>query len=199
VEDIKNIYQVIGKMAGLKRDLRSRPAPQAHPGRSDQRQPHRRAWRIVGTVSGTFYKPVTSDTIFVAQNPAPTKHKDLDDLAVQTFYLTNVSQQNDGNEIRDRTAHLLPADDKIYLIQSQNAIIMRAPQEHLVLAEKLLNDLDRTKAEVVWTWPSWRCNRTRCALASVCLSRSASPRRPTTAPRRQRRRPRAAPATLHSR
>jgi general secretion pathway protein D len=147
VEDIKNIYQAIGKMAGLNvifdSDLPAKriPVDLTNVSLTD-------ALRIVGTVSGTFYKPVTSDTIFVAQNN-PTKHKDLDDLAVQTFYLTNVSQQNDGNEIVTALRNLLPADDKIYLIQSQNAIIMRAPQEHLVLAEKLLNDLDRTKAEVV--------------------------------------------------
>jgi general secretion pathway protein D len=147
VEDIKNIYLAIGKMAGLNvifdPDLPAKriPVDLTNVSLTD-------ALRIVGTVSGTFYKPVTADTIFVAQNNT-TKHKDLDDLAVQTFYLTNVSQQNDGNEIVTALRNLLPPDDKIYLIQSQNAIIMRAPREHLVLAEKLLNDLDRTKAEVV--------------------------------------------------
>jgi len=147
VEDCKNIYLAIGKMAGLNvifdPDYVSKriPVDLTNVSLTD-------ALRIVGTVSGTFYKPVTADTIFVAQNNT-SKHKDLDDLAVQTFYLTNVSQQNDGNEIVTALRNLLPADDKIYLIASQNAIIMRAPQEHLVLAEKLLNDLDRTKAEVV--------------------------------------------------
>jgi general secretion pathway protein D len=147
VEDVKNIYQTLGKMAGLNvifdPDLPPKriPVNLTNVSLTD-------ALRIVGTVSGTFYKPVTADTIFVAQNNT-TKHKDLDDLAVQTFYLTNVSQQNDGNEIVTALRNVLPADDKIYLIASQNAIIMRAPQEHLVLAEKLLNDLDRTKAEVV--------------------------------------------------
>jgi general secretion pathway protein D len=147
VEDSKNIYQTLGKMAGLNvifdPDYVSKriPVNLTNVSLTD-------ALRIVGTVSGTFYKPVTADTIFVAQN-STTKHHDLDDLAVQTFYLTNVSQQNDGNEILTAIRNLLPADDKIYLVASQNAIIMRAPREHLVLAEKLLNDLDRTKAEVV--------------------------------------------------
>ena len=147
VEDTKVIYQTLGKMAGLNvifdPDLPPKriPVDLANVSLTD-------ALRIVGTVSGTFYKPVTADTIFVAQN-STTKHKDLDDMAVQTFYLTNVSQQNDGNEILTAIRNLLPPDDKIFLVASQNAIIMRAPREHLVLAEKLLNDLDRTKAEVV--------------------------------------------------
>jgi general secretion pathway protein D len=147
VEDSKVIYQTLGKMAGLNvifdPDYVSKriPVDLTNVSLVD-------ALRIVGTVSGTFYKPVTTDTIFVAQNNHQ-KHTDLDDLAVQTFYLTNASQQSDANEILTAIRNLLPPDDKIYLVQSQNAVIMRAPREHLVLAEKLLNDLDRTKAEVV--------------------------------------------------
>ncbi len=51
-------------------------------------------WRtlcVSSSLSGTFYKPVTANTIFVAQNNR-TKRTDLDELAVQTFYLTNASQ-----------------------------------------------------------------------------------------------------------
>jgi general secretion pathway protein D len=147
VEDSKNIYQAIGKLAGLNvlfdPDYVSKriPVDLTNVSLSD-------ALRIVSTVSGTFYKPVTADTIFVAQNNRQ-KHTDLDNLAVQTFYLTNASQQSDANEIVTAIRNLLPPDDKVYLVGSQNAIVMRAPPEHLVLAEKLLNDLDRTKAEVV--------------------------------------------------
>ena len=147
VEDSKNIYQAIGKLAGLNvlfdPDYVSRRIPMdlTNVSLAD-------ALRIVGTVSGTFYKPVTADTIFVAQNNHE-RHVSLDDLAVQTFYLTNASQQSDANEIVTALRNLLPQDDKVYLIASQNAIVMRAPPEHLVLAQKLLNDLDRTKAEVV--------------------------------------------------
>jgi general secretion pathway protein D len=147
VEDTKVIYQAIGKAAGLnvifdpdytsKRipvDLTSVSLPDA--------------LRIVGMLSGTFWKPVTGNTIFVAQNNR-TKHTDLDDLAVETFYLTNVSQQNDANEILVAIRNLLDPSIKVYLVASQNAIILRATPDELVLAEKLINDLDRTRAEVV--------------------------------------------------
>lgn len=147
VEDSKVIYQAIGKAAGLNvifdPDYVSKrvPVDLTNVSLAD-------ALRIVGDISGTFYKPVTTDTIFVAAD-THAKHTSLDDLAVQTFYLTNVTKQADANEIVTTLRNVLPADDKVYLIQSQNAIVMRAPPEHLVLAEKLLNDLDRDKAEVV--------------------------------------------------
>ena len=148
VEDSKAIYQAIGKMAGLnvifdsdyvsKRipvDLTSISLPDA--------------LRIVEKVSGTFWTPVTSNTIFVAQNNR-TKHNDLDDLAVETFYLTNVSQQNDANEVLVALRNVLVDPDlKIYLVASQNAIILRATPDELALADKLIHDLDRTRPEVV--------------------------------------------------
>ena len=147
VEDVKVIYQAIGKAAGLNvlfdPDYSSKriPIDLTNVTLSD-------ALRIVGLVSGTFYKPVTSNTIFVAQNTR-TKHTDLDEQAVQTFYLTNVSQQNDANEIVVGIRNLLDTSIKIYLVPSQNAIVMRATPDRLLLAQKLINDLDRARPEVV--------------------------------------------------
>jgi general secretion pathway protein D len=147
VEDTKVVYQAICKAAGLnvifdpeytsKRitvDLNAVSLADA--------------LRIVGTLSGTFWKPVTPNTLFVAQNNR-TKRTDLDDLAVQTFYLTNVSQQNDANEILVAIRNLLDPSVKVYLVASQNAIVLRATPDELLLAEKLINDLDRTRPEVV--------------------------------------------------
>jgi type II secretory pathway component GspD/PulD (secretin) len=143
VDDSKIIYQAIGKAAGLDvlfdPDYVSKrvPVDLTNVSLSD-------ALRIVGDISDTFYKPVTSDTILVAQNTR-TKHADLDDLVVQTFYLHNVSQQSDANEIYTALRNMLPPEIKTYLIANQNAIIVRATPDDLALAQKLINDLDRPK------------------------------------------------------
>jgi general secretion pathway protein D len=147
VEDVKVIYQAIGKAAGINilfdPDYTSKriPVDLTNVSWSD-------ALRIVGTISGTFYKAVTSNTIFIAQNTRQ-KRTDLDEQAVQTFYLTNASQQNDANEVVVAIRNLLDPSIKIYLVPSQNAIVMRATPDQLLLAQKLLNDLDRARPEVV--------------------------------------------------
>jgi general secretion pathway protein D len=147
VEDVKVIYQAIGKAAGLNvlfdPDYTSKriPVDLTNVSLTD-------ALRIVGTIAGTFYKAVTPNTIFVAQNTR-TKRTDLDEQAVQTFYLTNASQQNDANEVVIAIRNLLDPSVKIYLVPSQNAIVMRATPDQLLLAQKLLNDLDRARPEVV--------------------------------------------------
>jgi general secretion pathway protein D len=147
VEDVKVIYEAIGKAAGLNvlfdPDYSSKriPVDLTNVTLSD-------ALRIVGTISGTFYKAITPNTIFVATN-SRTKRTDLDEQAVQTFYLTNASQQNDANEVVIAIRNLLDPSVKIYLVPSQNAIVMRATPDQLLLAQKLLNDLDRARPEVV--------------------------------------------------
>jgi general secretion pathway protein D len=105
------------------------------------------ALRIVGTMSNTFWRPVTSNTLFVAQNTR-AKRTELDEQAVQTFYLTNAWQQNDLNDVQTALRNVLPSA-KVYGVASQNAIIMRATPDELLLAQKLINDLDKARAEVV--------------------------------------------------
>ena len=66
-------------------------------------------------------------------------------LSVRTFYLTNVSQVSDATELTTALRNLLDTHDKIYLVPSQFAIVVQGSPEQLVLAQKLLSDLDRPK------------------------------------------------------
>jgi len=129
------------------------------------------ALRILGMYTGTFYKVVTADSIFIAQN-TPAKHTALDELAIQTFYLTNPSQASDANEINTAIRNVLPPDAKIYLVPSQNALIVRATPDQLTLVQKLINDLDRTKAEVVVDIAILEVNRDKVRNLGITLPQS---------------------------
>ena len=105
VEDTKIIYTAIGKAAGLnvifdpKYNSTRIPVDLTNVSLFD-------ALRIVGTLSRTFWKPVTPNTIYVTEDN-PNNRNEQDEQAVQTFYLTNVSQQNDANEILIALRNLL--------------------------------------------------------------------------------------------
>jgi general secretion pathway protein D len=170
VADVKDIYQGIGKLAGLnvlfdpEYTSKRIPVDLTNVSLSD-------ALRIVGTISGTFYKPVTPNTIFVAQNTR-TKRTDLDELAVQTFYLSNSSQANDGNEILTGLRLLLDPSVKLYLVPSQNAIVMRGTSDELLLAQKLINDFDRARPEVVVDVAILEVNRDKVRNLGITLPQS---------------------------
>jgi len=63
----------------------------------------------------------------------------------KTFYLANTNQSNEANEIVTALRNMLDPSVKIYLVPSQNAIVMRSSPENIALAQKLIGDLDRPK------------------------------------------------------
>ncbi len=105
------------------------------------------ALRIVGTMSSTFWRPITSNTIFVAQNTR-IKRTELDSQAVQTFYLSNAWQQNDLNDVQTALRNVI-TNAKFFGVASQNAIVMRGTPDEILLAQKIIGDLDKARAEVV--------------------------------------------------
>ena len=145
-EDAKVIYQAVGKAAGV--NVLFDPDYTSKRIQVDLNNVTLLdALRIVGTMSGTFWRAVTDNTIFVAQNTR-AKRTELDAQAVQTFYLTNAWQQNDLNDAATALRNVMP-NAKVYPVPSQNAIVMRGTPDELLLAQKLINDLDKARAEVV--------------------------------------------------
>jgi general secretion pathway protein D len=145
-EDSKIIYETVGKAAGI--NVLFDPEYTSKRIQSNLANVSLLdALRILGTVSGTFWRAVTPNTIFVASDTR-AKRQQLEDQAVQTFYLSNVSQQNDLNDIQTALRNLL-TNAKLYGVPSQNAIVMRATPDELLLAQRLIEDLDKSRPEVV--------------------------------------------------
>jgi general secretion pathway protein D len=145
-QDAKVVYQAIGKAAGINVLF----DPDYNSKRIDvdlNNVSLLDALRIVGTMSNTFWRPITANTIFVAQNTR-VKRTELDEQAVQTFYLANAWQQNDLNDVQTALRNVLP-NTKVFGVQSQNAIVMRGTPDELLLAAKLISDLDKPRPEVV--------------------------------------------------
>ncbi len=157
-EDSKIIYETVGKAAGInvlfdpEYTSKRIQVDLANVSLFD-------ALRILATVSGTFWHPITANTIFVALDTR-AKRQQLEEQAVQTFYLSNIAQQNDLNDIQTALRNLL-ANARLYAVQSQNAIVMRATPDELLLAQKLIDDLDRSRAEVVVDVALLEVNRDR--------------------------------------
>lgn len=64
---------------------------------------------------------------------------------VQTFYLTNISQEKDGYEIVTAVRNILTPDAKVYFVPNQNALILSTTPDQLAIAQKVLSDLDRAR------------------------------------------------------
>jgi len=145
-EDAKMVYQAIGKAAGV--NVMFDPEYTSKRIQVDLNNVSLLdALRIVGTISNTFWRPVTENTLFVAANTR-ARHTELDEQAVQTFYLSNAWQQSDLTDVNTAIRNLMP-NVKAFGVPSQNAIVVRGTPDELLLVQKLINDLDKARPEVV--------------------------------------------------
>jgi type II secretory pathway component GspD/PulD (secretin) len=78
-----------------------------------------------------------------AQTEAPAEKPGQE--SQRTFYLNNVNQPGEVNEVTTALRNLLDPRVKIFPVLNQNAILIRATPDQMQLAQKLLNDLDKPK------------------------------------------------------
>jgi general secretion pathway protein D len=105
------------------------------------------ALNILSLQSRTFWRPVTRNTIFVAQD-TQAKRRELEQNVVKTFYLGNVSGPTDLQDIVNAIRTVLEVQ-RIQQIPSQSAIVIKGTPDQLALAEKMIDDIDKAKPEVI--------------------------------------------------
>lgn len=144
--DARVVYETIAKLAGLSvifdPDFTSRRITAELPNVTLEQ-----ALDAVSLESKAFWKPVTPTVIFVAPDQ-PQKRKDLEDEVVQTFYLSNTLTPQDLTEVVNGLRQLLDLH-RLSQVNSQNAIVIRDTPDKLLLAGKIIKDIDKAKPEVL--------------------------------------------------
>jgi general secretion pathway protein D len=105
------------------------------------------ALNVVAFEAKAFWKPETSNIIFVAPDQAQ-KRRDYEEEIVKTIYLKNTILPQDITEIINGLRQLLDLR-RVQQFNAQNAIIIRDTPDKVMLAEKIIDDVDKPKAEVV--------------------------------------------------
>ncbi len=145
-EDSKTVYESIGKLAGI--NVLFDPDYTSRRIRVDLNAVTlEQALEITALESKTFWRPVTPNTIFVAAD-TPAKRKELEQSVIRTFYLTNLSQPNELQDLVNILRTLLDTQ-RLQQFPSQQAIVVRGTPDQIAMAEKLIDDLDKSRPEVV--------------------------------------------------
>ncbi len=175
------VYETIAKLAGLTvvfdPDFQSRRIATELTGVTLEQ-----ALDVVALQSKTFWKPVTSNIIFVAPEQAQ-KRRDYDEMVVRTFYLSNIVQPQDLTEIITGLRSLLNLS-RVQQINAQNAIVVRDTLDKVLLAEKIINDIDKAKPEVLIQVSVLQARRDRARDLGITPGSSSvlsfTPQNPTT-------------------
>ncbi|HEV3510206.1 MAG TPA: cohesin domain-containing protein [Candidatus Sulfotelmatobacter sp.] len=140
------VYRTIGQLAGINvlfdPDYTPRPIKVELNGVTLED-----ALEITALESKTFWRPVTSNTIFVATDN-PAKRKELEQSVLKTFYLTNLSQPTELQDVVNAIRAVLDVQ-RVQQLLSQNALVVRGTPDQIALAEKLVDDLDKARPEVI--------------------------------------------------
>jgi len=139
-----NVYKTIGKLAGINVLFDLDYKPQRINIELDD-VPLREALRMVAMQSKTFWRPISTKAIFVASEG---RRKDFEDNVMTTFYLRNASTPTEIQEVVGTLKGILDIS-RVQVNPTHGAITLRGTPDQMVLAQKLVSDLDKPKAEVV--------------------------------------------------
>lgn len=139
---IQSIYRALGKAFGINILF--------DPNLKDQEIPivlhevtAQDALEILMRAAGHFYKVLDPQTIIIAAD-TPQNRRNYEDLVIQAFFLSNA-------DVKDATTALrsLIGAKQIAMNEQLNAIILRDTADKVKVAEKIIETVDKAKAEVV--------------------------------------------------
>src|ERR1039458_180500 len=87
------------------------------------------ALEIISFETKTFWRPVTPNTIFVAAD-TPAKRKELEQNVIKTFYLSNLSQATELQDVVNAMRTILEVS-RIQQLPSQGAIVVRGTPDQV--------------------------------------------------------------------
>jgi len=139
-----NVYRTVGKLGGINVLFDLDYKPQRITIELNE-VTVREALRMVALESKTFWRLISPTAIFVASE---SKRKEFENNVLKTFYLQNASTPSELQEVVGTLKGMLDIA-RIQVNPTHSSITMRGTPDQLVLAEKLISDADKPKAEVV--------------------------------------------------
>ncbi len=128
---------------------------------------------FVAIQTKSFWKPLSENTIFVTQDNV-TKRRDYEDMVVKTFYLSNTTTVQELQEIATAVRAVTEVR-RLFTYNGQNVIIIRGTVDQVGLAEKLIQDLDKPKSEVVVDVVVMELSKTRTRDLAASIANGGNP------------------------
>jgi general secretion pathway protein D len=170
-EDSKVVYQTVGKLAGLNvlfdPDYSSRRVNIELNAVTLQE-----ALELLAAESKTFWKPMTTNTIFIAADN-PAKRKELEENVIKSFYLSNLSAPSELQDIVNTLRTILEVS-RVQQLASQEAVVIRGTPDQILLAEKIIHDFDRAAPEIVVDFALMQVSRDKVHTLGISPPTSAS-------------------------
>lgn len=153
-EGIKKIYDALSKASGINFIYDERVPLDKKVSIDIADVTFEQALEQLMTMNKHFFKIIDENSILIAED-TPQKHKELDDLVIQTFYLSNA-------DVKDVQVLLRTLLDARQIAQNDrlNAITIRDTPERVMVAQKIIEANDKAKSELIIDVELLEVNRT---------------------------------------
>jgi general secretion pathway protein D len=172
-QPVKVLYETVAKLAGLNVVFDSQISARTNHNVDLNNIPLDEALDYIALLTKTFWKPVSRNTIFVTDDNV-TKRRDYEDEVVKVFYVQNTTSAQEFQEIVV-VVRSLTEIRRVFSYNAQRAILVRGTRDQVALAEKLIHDLDRPKAEVVVDVIVMETSATNTRNLALALTQGGSP------------------------
>ncbi len=170
-QPVKVLFETVGKLAGI--NVVFDPEYQSQPSKNFSvdlvNSTLDEALDYLAVITKSFWKPLSSNTVFVT-NDSVAKRRDYEDFVVKVFYLQNVTTVQELQEIATNVRSVADIR-RLFTYNSQNAIVVRDTADKVMLAEKLIQDLDKPKPEVIIDIIVMEANRSRTRNLASMIAR----------------------------
>lgn len=140
------VYKTIGKLAGLNVLIDPEYKPQKLSLELKDVNLNE-ALSMVALQSKTFWRAVSPNTIMVSADNGG-KRKDLEQNVMMTFYLHNAATPAELQQAASTLKTILDIN-RIQTTPEQRSLTLRGTPDQMVLAQRLLADIDKPRAEVM--------------------------------------------------
>ncbi|MGA2267488.1 MAG: cohesin domain-containing protein [Bryobacteraceae bacterium] len=148
-QPVKVLFETVGKLAGLNVlwDPEYQPPQKNSLSVEFDNSTIDQALDALAVLTKAYWKALSPNTIFVTNDTVNKRH-DYEEQVARIFYLSNVTAQTDLQEIMN-AARAVSDCQRMFPYNSQNAIIAKCEADRMAFVEKVINDLDKPRAEVV--------------------------------------------------
>ena len=145
-QESKVVFETIGKLAGIN-VLFDSEFEEEEITLEIQNATLHEALDYASLIAKAYWKPLTANAIFVT-NDNTNKRRDYQEEVVKTFYLTNAATPQELQEVATAIRGLTDIR-RLFAVNSMNVLIVRGSADKIALAEKVINDIDKARPEVI--------------------------------------------------
>jgi general secretion pathway protein D len=148
-QPVKVLFETVGKLAGLNViwDPDYEPPKKNSLSVELDNSTINDALDTLAVLTKSYWKALSPNTIFITNDTVNKRH-DYEEQVARIFYLSNITATTDLQEIMN-AARAVSDCQRMFPYNAQNAIIAKCEGDRMAFVEKVINDLDKPRAEVV--------------------------------------------------